>query len=154
MDQQQNGGEVNQPWVKTANDIEYENKSVILYSEAGSFLSAMKYPYFTLISVGTNTDASKKGHSGAFNKIYQSDMFVPANKSSATIHTHPDAGLYRLNFGNGFYGYADTEGRGPTRNHDYPMPGAPYRNVVVDDRYIYLINHDSRQNIIIRRPGK
>lgn len=132
-------------------ELTINGKKATLYAEAGSLLS-VEYKYgFYWVSVGANTDESKSGTSNIVNRIYESDMFVPKNATNATIHTHNRAnGTLRFTE-YGFINRSGMIGGGPTYPNDYPNRYQTYRNVVVDNKYIYLINSNPNQNRVYKR---
>lgn len=122
------------------------------YAEAESYLSYsfLDGGFYTKVSVGANTNPNRRGTSYSFNHVSSSDAFVPENALyNTTIHTHPPPGKHIQYYMGVFPDGFRTE-MGPTYPNDYNS--GPFRNVVVDPLYIYLINSNPDQNIIFRRP--
>jgi len=139
--------------VENMTNITLNGKPVKLFSEVESYLSFVPMPFNMgfMLTVSPNTDMSRKGTSNAFNMVYSQDAFIPANTVwAATIHLHPSFGKLEFKY-HGIFQRVIPIPQGPTYPNDYNSV-LPFRNVVVDPLYIYLINSNPAQNIIFKRP--
>lgn len=134
---------------KTQNmsDIKIDGKSTKLYAEVMGNL---------VLKDGKVTVGTGKASSGDFRSSYFSELPGEANKVG-DIHTHPvaqDGNLsYTINAGNFTQMGGGKLTAGPS-GADHTHAGSNSngaRNVVVDSKYIYIINSNSNQTIKILR---
>ena len=132
-------------------EIMINNKSAILYSEAGSELSVEVFENNVWrVYVGKNIDNNRKGTIYVFNEGFKTTYFKPENSYSvATIHTHPDFGL-ELKFKlHRVFNMTGKVYKGPSDSDLTPLD-YPVKSVVIDNRYIYLINSKFKETVIFR----